>query len=177
MSPPAIIPTERLRLRPVAVADAEAMFERWARDIEVARYLTWRPYDDVALVRAYLLDAVDAWSRGARYLWSIELRGTGELIGQISAHPEGPRMNLGYVLARPWWGRGFMTETVRAVADALLRQPEVFRVWAVADVDNPASARVMEKAGMIFEGTLRRWIIHPNVSAEPRDVRCYARVR
>lgn len=174
---PDTITTARLRLRPAAIEDAEALFEGWGRDPEVARYLTWRPYDDVALVRAYLVDAVDARARGVRYLWSIELRDSGRLVGQISAVPEGPRVNLGWVLGRAWWGRGLMTEAVRAVAETALGEPTVFRVWAVADVDNPASARVMEKAGMTYEGTLRRWIVHPNISDEPRDVLCYAKVR
>lgn len=174
---PSTLATARLRLRPARLEDADDMFERWARDIEVARYLTWRPYHDIALVRAYLVDALEAQAQGRRWLWSIEQRETAQLVGQISAHPEGPRVMLGYVLARAYWGRGYMTEAVRALNDAILDRPGYFRVWAVADIDNPASARVMEKAGMTFEGRLRRWIIHPNVSAEPRDVHCYARVR
>jgi RimJ/RimL family protein N-acetyltransferase len=70
-----------------------------------------------------------------------------------------------------------MTEVVRAVNDWALAQPEVHRVWAVCDVDNLASARVMEKAGMAREGKLRRWAVHPNLSTEPRDFWCYARVK
>lgn len=56
---------------------------------------------------------------------------------------------------------------------ALLQVPEVCRVWATCDVDNPASARVLEKAGFTFEGVLHRWNRH-NVSADPRDARVYA---
>jgi ribosomal-protein-alanine N-acetyltransferase len=50
-------------------------------------------------------------------------------------------------------------------------------VWAVCDVENVASARVLEKAGLLWEGTLRRYILHPNVSPEPRDAHLYARTR
>ncbi|MGH6943752.1 MAG: GNAT family N-acetyltransferase, partial [Geminicoccaceae bacterium] len=82
-----------------------------------------------------------------------------------------------YVLARPFWGRGYMTEAVRALIRAALADPWIFRVWAFCDVENLASARVMEKAGMSFEGRLRRWTVHPNVGPEPRDVLCYAKVR
>ena len=53
----------------------------------------------------------------------------------------------------------------------------MYRVYAYCDVENLASARVMEKAGMSFEGVLRRWGVHPNRSSEPRDCRCYAAVR
>ncbi len=62
-----------------------------------------------------------------------------------------------------------MTEAANAVVDWALSQPEVFRVWAVCDVENVASARFLEKIGMRREGTLSRWIIHPNISEQPRD--------
>jgi RimJ/RimL family protein N-acetyltransferase len=56
-------------------------------------------------------------------------------------------------------------------------QPSVFRIGAFCDVDNVASARVMEKSGLVREGLLRRWLMHPNISDEPRDCFSYARVR
>ena len=61
--------------------------------------------------------------------------------------------------------------------DYAFENPCMYRVWAVCDVDNVASARVLEKAGMSFEGILRRYQIHPNIGPEPRDARCYARMR
>jgi ribosomal-protein-alanine N-acetyltransferase len=56
-------------------------------------------------------------------------------------------------------------------------QPEIYRVWAVCDTENLASARVMEKAGMQREGRLRREIIHPNITEVPRDVYIYSLVK
>ena len=70
-----------------------------------------------------------------------------------------------------------MTEAPRALVDHTLARPSTWRVWAVCDVDNVASARVLENAGMEREGTLRRYIVHPAVSPIPRDVHLYARVR
>ena len=70
-----------------------------------------------------------------------------------------------------------MTEAMKAVMDWALRRGDVYRVWAVCDIDNLASARVMEKAGMQREGVLKRWSVHPNISAEPRDSYCYAVVK
>ena len=58
-----------------------------------------------------------------------------------------------------------------------LAQPDLFRFAAVRDVDNPASARVMEKAGLTREGVLKRFMLHPNLSAEPRDGFLSAAVR
>ena len=79
-------------------------------------------------------------------------------------------VSLGYVLKRSEWGKGYMTEAVRSVIEDSFKHPEIYRVWAVCDVENPASARVMEKVGMVREGRLARYIVHPNISDEPRDV-------
>jgi [ribosomal protein S5]-alanine N-acetyltransferase len=177
MALPESLITERLRLRPARLDDAAAICEGWSHDAEVTRYLGWRPYRDVGLARAYLEDAVRGWAEGNRLLWGIEPRKEGGLIGQIGAHIEGSRALLGYVLARPYWGRGYTAEAVHAVIGVALADPLIWRVWAVCDVDNRPSARVMEKAGMSFEGRLRRWMVHPNVSDRPRDVFCYAKVR
>jgi [ribosomal protein S5]-alanine N-acetyltransferase len=172
-----ILHTARLRLRPARLDDAEAIFRGWASDPEATRYLSWRPYDDVGRAQAFLAKAIEAGRRGRRRLWSLELAPSGEVIGQIDALLEGHRVYLGWVLAPRHWNRGYMSEAVAAVVEAALAAPGIYRAWAVCDVDNPASARVMEKAGMAFEGRLRRFVIHPNLGPEPRDVLCYARVR
>lgn len=177
MSLPEIITTVRLRLRPARLDDAEPICTLWSDDPEVTRYLGWRPYRDVGLARAFLTEAREGWAQGNRPLWGIELREERLLIGQIGAYVEGSRVMLGYVLARAYWGRGYMTEAVKGVIGPALADPLIWRVWAVCDVENVASARVMEKAGMQFEGRLRRWMVHPNVSDRPRDVFAYAKVR
>jgi [ribosomal protein S5]-alanine N-acetyltransferase len=69
-----------------------------------------------------------------------------------------------------------MTEVLTEVVNWTLQQPSIFRS-ALCDVENISSARVMEKAGLVREGLLRRWLMHPNVSDEPRDCLSYARVR
>jgi [ribosomal protein S5]-alanine N-acetyltransferase len=81
------------------------------------------------------------------------------------------------VLARDHWGQGIMPEALQAVVDLFWSDPAVFRIWAICDVENPASARVLEKIGMVREGTLRRFVMHPNISPEPRDAYCYALTR
>jgi RimJ/RimL family protein N-acetyltransferase len=84
---------------------------------------------------------------------------------------------IGYVLARVHWGKGYMTEAATALRDWAFNQPEIFRVYATTSVDNIGSRRVMEKIGMTREGLMRRYIIHPNVSSEPVDSYLYAIVR
>jgi RimJ/RimL family protein N-acetyltransferase len=56
-------------------------------------------------------------------------------------------------------------------------QNTIYRVWATCDVENFACAGVLIKAGMLKEGILRRYILHPNISPEPRDSYCYSVVK
>jgi RimJ/RimL family protein N-acetyltransferase len=80
------------------------------------------------------------------------------------------------VLARSAWRQGYATEAARAVVAWGLAQPEMHRVWAVCDVENPASGRVLEKAGMTREACLRAWAVMPAFPG-PRDVWCYAAIK
>lgn len=178
MNPPTHIETARLILRKPVVEDTPLIYEAYANDAEVTRYLTWRPHRTVADGEEPAAHRLAAWETGEYFCWVVTLREEGgELIGMISIRPDEWRVDLGYVLGRKFWGRGYMTEAVRAVVDYALAETEVFRVWAVCDVENAASARVLEKAGMRREGILRRWAMHPNLSDEPRDSLCYARVK
>jgi RimJ/RimL family protein N-acetyltransferase len=104
-------------------------------------------------------------------------RGDGQLLGAFELRrPEPHRFDCGYVLAHAEWGQGLMTEALAGVAGWAMRQDDIWRIGAVCDAENCASARVMEKAGLEREGILRRWIIHPNVGSEPRDCFSYAMV-
>jgi RimJ/RimL family protein N-acetyltransferase len=176
MRPPATIETARLRLRPAIMDDAPVIFATWAQDPEVCRYVTWPPHRSVDDTRDFLRRCVEGWEKNGPFTWGIALRENGCLVGTIELRPQGHRVELGYVLARAHWGLGFMSEAVRALVEWALDQPDVHRVWAVCDVDNVASARVLEKSGMAREGKLRRWST-ANVSPVPRDCWCYARVK
>lgn len=177
MIPPEIIETPRLVLRRPVPEDATAIFDRYARDPEVTRYLTWRPHLSIERTRDFLRHCAGFWERREAFPWAIVPRGETRPIGMIDLRPQGERAEIGYVLARPFWGRGYMTEAGHAVVEWALAQPGIYRVWAVCDVENAASARVLEKVGMQREGVLRRWIIHPNVDAVPRDCYCYAIIK
>lgn len=174
MTPPEIVETPRLTLRRPVLEDAAVIFERYARDPEVTRYLTWRPHQTIEQTQEFLRRCCEFWGRGVAFPWVIVRKGGTGPIGMIDLRPQGERAEIGYVLARPFWGQGYMSEAAQAVIEWALNQPEIYRVWAVCDVDNTASAKVLEKAGMRREGILRRWIIHPNVDAVPRDCYCYA---
>ncbi len=172
---PGIFRTVRLVLRPVELADAGPIFASYAQDPEVTRFLTWRPHGRIEETLAYVSRCMEAV---ASRTYVITERSDAAVAGAFDLRIEPPgRVSIGYVLARQCWGQGLMTEALTEVAGWCLGQPGIWRVGGMCDVENPASGRVMVKAGLVREGILRRWIIHPNVSPEPRDCISYARVR
>lgn len=177
LNPPETIETERLVLRVPVMEDAAAMLESYARDPEVTRYLVWKPMQSLEEAEKSVTSRVEGWRKGFSFSWTILLKEGGALAGSISLRPQGQRLYMGFVVARPYWGRGYTTEAARPVVEWALAQPDIYRVSAVCDTENLASARVLEKIGMQREGTLRRWDVHPNISDAPRDCLCYAAVK
>ncbi len=177
MRPPETLETARLYLRPPRMEDAEAIFEQYAQDAAVTKYLTWRPHRDIEETRAFVRRCQDVWRDASAFPWAIIRKAGGQLLGMIEMRIDGHRVDLGYGLAQGYWGQGYTPEVVAAIMDWAWQQPTVYRVWAVCDIENQASARVLEKVGMRREGVLRRWIMHPNRSGEPRDCYCYAKTK
>jgi len=177
MQPPEIIETARLRLRPPQMEDAHAIFDQYAQDVAVTRHLTWRPHQDVEETKDFLRRCQSAWQDTSAFPWVIIRKADSQLLGMVEIRIDGHRVDLGYGIARRYWGQGYTTEAVAAIMDLAWQQPSVYRVWAVCDIENQASARVLEKVGMQLEGVLRRWIMHPNRSDEPRDCYCYAKTK
>ena len=172
-----ILETERLVLRLPRMQDAETIFRTYAHDPEVCRYVTWKPNQSLEEIRTYMRARLEGIDKGSLFAWVVTYKGDDALLGIIELRLNVYKADFGYVLARQFWGRGIMSVALRAVVNFAFTLPGMYRVWAVCDAENRASARVMEKAGLTCEGMLRRYIIHPNLSDEPRDVYCYALTR
>lgn len=177
MQPPEIIETQRLRLRQPRMEDADTIFQSYTQDPEVVKYLTWRPHKNIEETRAFLGGILKRAENSTKFPYAIERKSDGQLLGMLEIRLDGHMADAGYVLAKAYWGKGYMTEALKAVVDRSLDQVAIYRFWSLCDVANPASARVMEKAGLKREGILLRRIIHPNISDEPRDVYCYSIVK
>ena len=173
MSLPYVIQTKRLVLRKPRMDDAPFIFERYGQDPEVTRYLIWTPHKHIGETEAFLQRCMNVWEQGKSFPYVITLQENDDPIGMIEVHHQGFKLEIGYVLARTFWGKGYMTEALRAVVDWAFAQSDIFRMQAICDVENIGSARVMEKAGMTREGLLRRYVLHPNISDEPRDAYLY----
>jgi ribosomal-protein-alanine N-acetyltransferase len=177
LKPPQEFETARLRLRVPELDDAEDIFNLYAQDKQVTRFLTWKPHDSIEETRRFLERCIGVWADCLAFPWVIEARDSGQLIGMIEVEFDGHRAELGYVLAKAFWGAGYATEATTLVVDWAIAQPDIYRVWAVCDVENLPSARVLEKAGMKREGTLKRWLYHPNSDKKPRDCYVYSIVK
>jgi [ribosomal protein S5]-alanine N-acetyltransferase len=173
---PATFETDRLRLRPPTRDDVDAVYA-WGRDPEVTRFVAWPRHEERDDARAFIEAATTAADDpDAVTIHLVERRDTGEVIGSTGLSFD-HGIQIGYVLARSHWGCGYATQVARALVEIAWSWPQVRRVWALCDVENRASARVLEKCGMTHEGVLRKFAVHPNVGPEPRDCCVYAIVR
>lgn len=164
--------TERLHLRRPVDSDAQAVLDYWS-DPEVHRFLQHPVSDDLSKTQDFLSHLETAWENGESYGWGIIEAESGRFVGLIEARVSSHGVELGYALHRNMWGKGYMTEAVEAVSAWALEQPEIYRIWAYVHVGNIASQRVLEKAGMVKEGTMHRW--GPRAGQPPVDSFMYAR--
>ncbi len=152
------IETERLILRRFTRDDAQAMFNNWASDAEVTKFMTWPPYQKVEDAKGYLEYVENSYANGELY-WAIELKEVGEPVGSISVvniNEAVKSMEIGYCLGRKWWHKGITSESFVAVIKFLFENTEVNRIEAKHDTNNPNSGKVMLKCGLKYEGTLRQ---------------------
>ena len=164
----------RLHLRRPVPTDAERIFQTYAQDRQVTPYLEWVPHTAVEITKKFIAFCQDRWTDSVAFPYVITRKEDGELLGMIEVRPNRHRANFGYVLARAHWGHGFMPEAIAALVKITLGHPTIYRMEATCDVENRASSRALEKSGFSREGLLRRYIIHPNISPEPRDSLLYA---
>jgi RimJ/RimL family protein N-acetyltransferase len=168
--------TDRLLLRSPRQGDAPALFVAFGADPEVTRYLTWRPHN-IADAEAALNARLERLASGIEYSWMIELHEPRRPVGIISAWLEGDAAEVGFVVARSCWNQGLATEAVLTVRDWALASPEVSRVWATCDLENRASARVLDKAGFTNLGPFEREIVRPNLDPRPRPSLLFSAVK
>ena len=173
-----VIETERLTLRPFKVGDAGDMYRNWASDPEVTRYVTWLPHESEKVSEG----VVEGWANGSEnekfYQWAIVLKSIGQVIGTISLLDVDDYFmccEAGYAIGRAWWGQGITLEALRAVLHFGIHEVGFMRIQARHDIRNVNSGKVMKKAGMTFEGLMRKAVC--NGKGEFADVYMYSFVR
>ena len=168
--------TERLILRKMTLNDVEAVFA-YASDPEVSRYTLWETHRSIEDSRAFLKLTTQKYENGGEPDWGIVYKGNGCLVGVcglVNWEAEHARAEIGFVLSREYWGHGFMPEAVRAMFRFGFERMNLNRIEARCIAENAASARVMEKAGMVYEGMLHQ---REYIKGAYRDIKLYAILR
>jgi len=155
--------TDRLLLRELLETDLAAVRE-YAVDPDVARYMTW----DVGpeeVTRSFIDNAIrDSREQPRRkYDLAVVLKDENRLIGACGLYLSEANLRageIGYALHRGFWRQGYATELARELVRFSFEDLKLHRVLAWCHRENPASARVLEKAGMQREGFMReaKWI-------------------
>ncbi len=154
---PPVLDTPRLTLRRMLRRDSEDMFA-YARDPAVSEFLLWQPHESEAYTRRYLNYLQSRYRSGDFHDWAVVWRESGRMIGTCGFtqfNLEANSAEIGYVLARPYWGIGIAPEAARAVLRFGFRELRLHRIEAHYMIGNDRSRRVMEKIGMRFEGVRR----------------------
>lgn len=169
-----IVRTERLVLREFQKTDWKEV-QAYASDPEVVRFMNWGPNTEEE-TRRFVQGSI-AYQREkprVKYSLAVVIRDLNRLIGGCGIYESNPDNSegwIGYCLNRQSWGQGYATEAARALLEFGFRHLNLHRIFATCDPVNTASAQVMEKIGMQFEGRLRE-----NMSAKGkwRDSLLYA---
>lgn len=153
------IETQRLILRRFKPSDAKHMYKNWAVDSEVCKFLSWNPHKDLSETEHIVEGWIKDYENDDNYNWVIELKDISEAIGQISlmhVNEKYSSCSVGYSISRLFWGKGIITEALKAVIDYLFKEIGMNRIEASHNTLNPASGRVMQKSGMKLEGIIRQ---------------------
>ena len=154
--------TDRLILRKIDKEDYKQAYENWCSKEEVTKYVTWSKHLDENITKELYDKWILEYADNETYRWIIELKENNEVIGTIGVSKkflEYSTCELGYCLSDKYWNRGIMTEAVKRVIKFLFEDCEAKTVWAEFLENNPASGKVMQKAGMKYEGILRKRVV------------------
>jgi RimJ/RimL family protein N-acetyltransferase len=153
---PAELETQRLVLRQFRDDDLDA-FATLQADPVVARHVGDGSTNDRATSWRLMAMFLGHWQLRGHGQYAVEEAATTTLVGRVGLwHPEGwPGLEIGWMVARDRWGRGYATEGARAVAAAAFRSASIERLISLIRPSNAASARVALKLGAARERTIR----------------------
>lgn len=152
-----VLETERLILREPRRSDAAALLAAW-QDAETMLYFGAEPLNALAEARMRIREFRDDALSGDGIRWILTEKGRDEYVGDIGLFdfaPEHARAEVGFLLARPLWGRGLMGEALDAVLAFGFDVSGLHRIEALVDPRNAASLHVLERHGFAREGLLR----------------------
>ena len=135
------------------------MYENWASDPEVTKFLTWPVHESIKVSKDILIDWTSHYCEEDYYQWAIVPKENGDSpIGSISVvHKDDDikMVHIGYCIGHKWWHKGITSESLQAIIKFFIVDVGMNRVESRHDPNNPNSGKVMLKCGMKYEGTKR----------------------
>lgn len=171
-----VLSTPRLILRDLRPSDLDDLYE-YASDPEIDRYTPWDRYQSLDEAREDLGSYIARYEQGHFRAWGIEHRADKKLIGITNfgfLSKEDRRAEMGYTIARKYWGQGLATEAAQALIRYGFEKLDLARIEAVVLPENKASSKVMLKVGMQYEGLLRNYQVW---KGKPSNLEMYSIVR
>jgi len=145
--------TERLILRPLKITDAQVAYDNWTSDPDVSKYMRWNTNKSVEETKTWLTGASASIHSDKAYDWGIELKEIDELIGSSAMYVRNDEgvFELGYCIMKKYWGMGLATEVAQAMVNFAINELGQKKLFAVHEKKNPASGKVLEKVGFIYQ--------------------------
>ncbi len=168
--------TERLLLRKLTKDDAQDVFE-YGSDPKVTKYVTWNTHQSLKDTREFMEFSLGKYENKELAPWGMEWKENGKLIGTIDFVSWDIRNRvgeIGYVLSRDYWGKGITTEAAKKVIEFGFEEMDLVRIQARCSTENAGSERVMQKAGMSYEGIIRKGLF---AKGKHHDLKLYSILR
>jgi len=151
--------SDRLILRRFTMDDAQSMYENWANDSEVTKFLMWPTHENIEVSKNVLADWTSQYINDDYYSWAITIKDKGDFpvgsIGIVDKKDKTKMMHIGYCIGRKWWNQGITSEALSLIISYLFNEVQVNRIESRHDPNNPNSGKVMLKCGLKYEGTQR----------------------
>lgn len=148
-----VLETERIILRPLRTDDAREVYDNWAGDPDVTRFMRWAAHKNIGETAIWLASVEISAGKDGLYSWGFVLKENGVLFGTggLSLCQERGIFELGYNIMKKYWDMGLTTEAARAIVDFAANVLGASGIFAVHAKENGASGRVLEKLGFIYQ--------------------------
>ena len=150
--------SDRLIIRKFTINDYNEMFLNWASDPLTSKFLDWNVHSSPEISKNVVQSWIDDYENGI-YNWVVELKDSHQLIGSISvvnSNLNAKTVEIGYCYGSKFWNNGYASEALKTVIEFFFTKTDILLVEAQHISGNPASGKVMQKAGMKLDGILRQ---------------------
>lgn len=170
------IETERLILRKLDINDVNYAYRNWTSDQKVCKFLRWNIHKDELETEKYFREKISKYNNPYKFDFIVILKENNQPIGEIEAVRVSlidDLVEVGYCYGSRYWNNGYATEALIAFVSYMFNEVKIGKVLASHMSCNSASGKVMQKAGMHYDATLKGYVVN-KVTNQRSDVICYS---